>query len=86
MVPGAPPSPTEIASAVNPVGAGVAGDEAVSLDTDLAGLIVLEGLIAGNASSHSVCVGHRSCGWPRFLWEPALPAMRPSASISILLA
>jgi len=30
------------------------------------------------------CVRPGSCGWPGTLWEPALPAMRPSASTSIL--
>jgi len=36
------------------VGAGIAGDEAIRLDIDLAACVVLTGLIAGNASSHRV--------------------------------
>jgi len=42
--------------ALNPVGAGIAGDEAHSIDIDLAGWVVLSGPIAGNASSHRVRV------------------------------
>jgi len=34
------------------VGVGIADDEAISLDIDPAGWVVLAGLIAGNASSH----------------------------------
>jgi len=68
-----------------PCGSWLADDEAVSLDIDLLVCVVLSGLIAGKASSHRDRVEHRYCGWPRTLWESALPTMRPSASTSILL-
>jgi len=48
--------------------------------------VVVDGLIAGNASSHRSFAWPGSSGRPGSLWEPALPAMRPSASTSILLA
>ena len=68
-----------------PVGVGVADDGAIRLDINLAGRVVLAGLIAGKPAPTGSCVGAGSCGWPGTLWESALPTMGSSASTSILL-
>jgi|GEM_PF-6735574 len=57
--------------AQNPVGVGVADDEAISFDINLVvGLFLRASSLAMPAPAGS-CVGAGSCGWPGTLWESA---------------